>query len=61
MARLDEMMKARVDAIAKGTQIERLTDDADVREWLVFGRLAMFFCLWAAMICAVALVISLRF
>lgn len=61
MAGLDEFMKARVDAIAKGTPIERLTDDDDVREWLVFGRLAMIFCLWAAMICAVALVISFRF
>jgi len=61
MSRFDEMMKARVDAMAKGTKIEQLTDDDDVREWLVFGRLAMFFCLWAGMICALALVISFRF
>ncbi len=61
MARLDDMMKARVDAMAKGTPIERLTDDSAVREWLVLGRLAMFFCIWAGMICAIALVISFRY
>jgi hypothetical protein len=61
MDRLNDFMKARVDAIAKGTKIERLTDDDDVREWLVFGRVAMIFTIWAAMICAVALVISVRF
>ncbi len=61
MARFDEMMKDRVEAIAKGTKIESLSDDADVREWLVFGRIAMFFTLWAAMISVVALVISVRF
>jgi hypothetical protein len=61
MARLEDMMKDRVAAMAKGTSIERLTDDDDVREWLVLGRLAMIFCLWAAMICTVLLVISVRF
>lgn len=61
MARLENMIKDRVDAMAKGTKIETLTDDADVREWLVFGRIAFFFTIWAAMICAVLLVISVRF
>lgn len=61
MPRLEDIIEGRVDAIAKGTKIETLTDDADVREWMVFGRLAFFFTAWAAMICAVALVISVRF
>ncbi len=61
MERLQDMMKARVNAMAKGTSIERLTDDEDVREWLVFGRLAMLFCLWAAMILPVLMIISVRF
>lgn len=61
MDRLQEMMKARVDAIAKGSSIEKLTDDADVREWLVFGRIAMIFCIWAAMILPIILIISFRF
>lgn len=61
MARLDDMIKGRVDAIAKGTRIEQLTDDADVREWLVFGRIAMIATVWMAMLSAVALVISVRF
>ena len=61
MSRLDNMMKDRVEAIAKGTRIETLTDDADVREWLVFGRIAMIATIWMAMLSAVALVISVRF
>ncbi len=61
MERLQDMMKARVNAVAKGTSIERLTDDEDVREWLVFGRFAMLFCLWAAMILPVLMIISVRF
>lgn len=61
MARFEDMMKDRVDTIAKGTPIETLTDDADVREWLVFGRIAMFATIWMAMISVVALVISVRF
>lgn len=61
MANFEEMMKDRVDAIAEGTHIAALSDDPDVREWLVFGRIAMIFTLWAAMISAVALVISVRF
>lgn len=61
MARFEDMMKARVEWMAKGTKIERLTDDSDVREWLVFGRIAMIATIWMAMLSAVALVISIRF
>lgn len=61
MARFEDMMKDRVEAMAKGTRIEALTDDADVREWLVFGRIAMIATVWMAMLSAVALVISVRF
>lgn len=61
MAGFEEKMKERVQAMAKGTRIERLTDDEDVREWLVFGRIAMMATLWMAMLSAVALVISVRF
>lgn len=61
MARFEDMMRDRVEAIAKDTTIETLTDDADVREWLVFGRIAMIATLWMAMLSAVALVISVRF
>lgn len=61
MARFDDMMKDRVEAIAKGTSIETTTDDPDVREWLVFGRIAMIATIWLGMISAVALAISIRF
>ena len=61
MDRINEFIKTRVDAMAKGSEIERMTDDEDVREWLVMGRIAMIFTIWAAMICALALVISIRF
>lgn len=61
MARFEDMMNDRVDAIAKGTRIETLTDDPDVRQWLVFGRIAMMATIWMAMLSAVALVISVRF
>lgn len=61
MASFEEKMKERVQAMARGTKIETLSDDEDVREWLVFGRIAMIATLWMAMISAVALVISIRF
>lgn len=61
MASFEEKMRERVQAMAKGTRIETLSDDESVREWLVFGRIAMIATLWMAMISAVALVISLRF
>ncbi|MEJ6392557.1 hypothetical protein V8J82_04765 [Gymnodinialimonas sp. 2305UL16-5] len=61
MSRLEEMIKIRVNAIAKGTAIEQVTEDDDVRQWLVLGRMAMFFCVWAVMIMSVALIVSLRF
>lgn len=61
MARIEQAVKAWMAAFAKGTHIERVTDDPDVREWLVLGRIAMFFCLWAAMIIPVLLVIWARY
>ncbi|MEX3014152.1 hypothetical protein [Gymnodinialimonas hymeniacidonis] len=61
MASMEEKMKSRMDKMIQGTSIERISDDEDVREWLLFGRMAMIFTLWAAMISAVALVISVRF
>lgn len=61
MASLEEKMKDRLQSMAKGTRIETLTEDEDVREWLVFGRIAMIATIWMAMISAVALVISVRF
>ncbi|MBY4893407.1 hypothetical protein A8B78_20380 [Jannaschia sp. EhC01] len=61
MASFEDKMKDRVQAMAKGTRIETLSDDEDVREWLVFGRIAMMATIWMAMISAVALVISVRF
>lgn len=61
MASFEDKMRDRVQAMAKGTRIETLTDDADVREWLVFGRIAMIATIWMAMLSAVALVISVRF
>lgn len=61
MARLDEMLRARIAAMARGTRIERLSEDADVREWLVLGRIAMFVCLWAAIILPIVLLVSFRF
>ncbi|GAB5448048.1 hypothetical protein [Gymnodinialimonas sp.] len=61
MASFEDKMRDRVQSMAKGTRIEALTDDEDVREWLVFGRIAMIATLWMAMISAVALVISIRF
>ena len=61
MDRMQEIFNRRIQAFAKGTEIERVTDDADVRSWLVMGRMAMFFCMWMAFIIPVALVLSLRF
>lgn len=61
MSRFEEALKTRMDAMISGTSIERMTDDDDVRQWLRMGRLAMIFCIWAAMLMAVALVISFRF
>ena len=61
MASIEEKMKSRMDKMIRGTSIERVSDDDDVREWLLFGRMAMFFTLWVAMISALALVISFRF
>lgn len=58
MASFEAMMKDRLQSMAKGTRIETLTDDEDVREWLVFGRIAMIATIWMGMISAVALVIS---
>lgn len=61
MARLEMMLKDRIDWVAKGTKIETLTDDDDVRTWLVFGRIAMFATIWMAMVAVVALVVAVRF
>ncbi len=61
MDRINEMLKARVEAIAKGSEIGRVTEDEDVREWLVFGFIAKIFTIWAAMISVLLMVISLRF
>lgn len=36
-------------------------DDRDLQLWLKLGRGAFFFCLWAAMVLPVALIVSLRF
>jgi hypothetical protein len=36
-------------------------DDRDLQLWLKLGRGAFFFCLWAAMILPVALIVSFRF
>jgi hypothetical protein len=61
MATMEEKFKTTVDKMVKGTPIEHVSNDDDVREWLLFGRMAMIFTLWVAMISAVALVISVRF
>lgn len=61
MATMEEKFKAGVDKMVKGTVIERTSDDDDVREWLLLGRIAMVFTIWASMISALALIISIRF
>ncbi len=61
MASMEEKVRSQMDKMIKGTSIERISDDDDVREWLFFGRMAMIFTLWAAMISVVLLVISFRF
>ena len=61
MDRMQEIINRRIQAFAKGTEIERVTDDEDVRGWLVMGRMAMFACIWMALILPIALIISLRF
>ena len=61
MSSIEEKLRSRMDKMIAGTSIERVSDDDDVREWLLLGRMALIFTVWAAMISAVALVISVRF
>jgi hypothetical protein len=61
MANVEEKFKSFTNKMVKGTPIERISDDDDVREWLLFGRMAMVFTIWAVMISVIALVISVRF
>jgi len=54
-----------MEEIAFGTEVkstsEEFQNDPDIQLWLKMGRMAMFFCLWAAMILPVLLVIAARF
>jgi len=56
---------SRMEEIAFGTEVkstsEEFQNDPDIQLWLKMGRMAMFFCLWAAMILPVLLVIAARF
>lgn len=61
MSEIVQTLKTRLQTMVKRSPVADISEDSDVQEWLFFGRLAMFFCLWMAMLLPLILVITLRF
>ncbi|MEM8850391.1 MAG: hypothetical protein AAGE03_10185 [Pseudomonadota bacterium] len=53
-----EVAAARVPTASSADETE---SDVDVQLWNRMGRYAMFFCIWAAMIMPILLILSFRF